>query len=117
MKSSKFIEITLKTVRIFWIAILIGVIGIIALLGYFFNEIEKDNDFGSFKIPNRLSHLKKPLERFSKSQVDSLKSISPTSEKLIITGTGYYGYDFYYWHKKENKGEIYIRGFESEREI
>ncbi len=114
----KFTDIVLKIVRLFWVLVIIGVIGIISVLGYVAYQINKDNSFGSFEIPENFAHIKKPLEGYSEKVVmDSLEFLKPNTEKLLITGTGYNGYTFYYWHKPNKKGVIYIRGFESEREI
>ncbi|MDF4221891.1 hypothetical protein PXC01_09875 [Maribacter sp. M208] len=117
MTSSKFINIVLKAVRSFWVIVLIGFFGIIIAIGVLFNQVNEDNEFGSYKIPENLAHMKKTMEGFSKTEMDSLKLLKPETEKLIITGTGYGGYTFYYWHKSKQPGNLYIRGFESQREV
>jgi hypothetical protein len=114
----KFTDIVYKIVKAFWILGVIGVFGIIGVMGYIFYQINVDHNFGSFEIPENLSHMKKPLEGFSKKvERDSIEFLKPETEKLLITGTGYNGYTFYYWHKPNRKGKIFIRGFESQREI
>lgn len=113
----KFTNVVLKIVKVFWIAVVIAVIGIITVIVVTWNQINEDQNFGSYEVPENLAHVRKPLEGFSKTEIDSLRLLKPKTEKLLITGTGYGGYTFYYWHKSEQKGKIYIRGFESQREI
>ena len=107
----------MKGVRFFWILVLVVAIGIAGVISYVFYEIRKDNEFGTYKVPAHLAHLQKPRKNLSTVQIDSLKHSMVGNEKIVVTGSGYNGYQFYYSHKKDEEGEIFIRGFESEREI
>ena len=105
----------------FLLKILIGgiifigcLIGIFALgIGYYSYEESK---FYDIEIPQNLN-FEKPVEYYSNKQVDSLKKLNVNSEKIIIVGNGYSGYDFFIWHKPVEKGEIYIKAFELTQNI
>lgn len=102
----KILKITILTIGILVFLIISLLIGSFAYADYL------DSKFYDIKIPDELKNLQRPVEGFSNRQIDSLKRTNSKVEKLIITGYGYGGYDFYFWHKSEQKGEIYIRAFE-----
>lgn len=93
-------------------------VGLLVLLaiGLFFGSIWyyswQDSKFYSIEIPES-ENYQKPTEYLNSKQLDSLKYLTVDSEKIEIIGTGYGGYDFYMWHKPTEKGEIYIKAFET----
>ena len=93
-------------------------VGLLVLLsfGLFFGSIWYDSwqdcKFYNIEIPEG-ENYQKPTEYLNNKQVDSLKGITADSERIEIVGTGYGGYDFYMWHKPTEKGEIYIKAFET----
>ncbi len=92
--------------------------GLLVLLniGLFFGSIWyyswRDSKFYNIEIPDGEDY-EKPIEYLDNKELNSLKSLIVNSEKLQIVGTGYGGYDFYMWHKPTEKGEIYIKAFET----
>jgi len=93
-------------------------VGLIVLLaiGLLFGSIWyyswQDSKFYDIEIPEG-ENYQKPVEYLNSKQTDSLKALKVDSEKIEIIGTGYCGYDFYMWHKPTEKGEIYIKAFET----
>ena len=71
-------------------------------------ENQEEAKFHSIKIPENMN-FDKPIEFLTNSQIDSLKSIVVSEEKIVVIGNGYNGYDFYMWHKPTDTGEIYIK--------
>ncbi|WP_299628323.1 hypothetical protein [uncultured Tenacibaculum sp.] len=101
--------------------ILIGiVIFIICILGIFLIGIGyynyEESKFYNIIIPKRLN-FEKPIKSFNENQIDSLQKLNVNSEKLIVSGNGFFGYDFYMWHKPTEKGEIFIKAFELTQSI
>ena len=92
--------------------------GLLVLLaiGLFFGSIWyyswQDSKFYDIEIPEG-ENYQKPTEYLNNKQLDSLKNLIVDSERIEIIGTGYGGYDFYMWHKPTEKGEIYIKAFET----
>ena len=93
--------------------IILSIIGILIIifLGLLSYDYYQESKFYNVHIPDNLN-FDKPVEYFSKKQLDSIKSIKVNKEKIIVTGYGYGGYNFYMWHKPTEKGEIYIKAFE-----
>jgi hypothetical protein len=95
-------------------------VGLLVLLaiGLLFGSIWyyswQDSKFYDIEIPEG-ENYQKPTEYLTNQQVDSLKALKVDSEKIEIIGTGYGGYDFYMWHKSTEKGDIYIKAFETTR--
>ena len=100
---------------IFGILILIGLfIGWIIIV--LFVEDYEETKFYNIQIPKNLA-FEKPIEFLTNQQIDSLKEITVTEEKILVIGDGYSGYDFYMWHRPTEKGEIYIKAFELTQNI
>jgi hypothetical protein len=71
----------------------------------------QDRKFYDLEIPEG-SDFHKPIEYLTLSQIDSLENIAVDTNKILIVGTGYTGYDFYMWFKPTEKGELYIKAYE-----
>ena len=102
------------------VLITFGILIITAILIFFgtiFYYSYQDAKFYNIEIPDNLKHLTKPNEGNPQKEIDSLKSTNPESEKLLITGSGYSGYNFYFWHKAEQKGELYVRAYELTQDV
>ncbi|MFD2543744.1 hypothetical protein ACFSSB_15565 [Lacinutrix gracilariae] len=95
---------------IFVLLILIGLFIGWIIFGFFAENYE-ESKFYNIEIPEKLN-FEKPIEFLTNRQIDSLKRIKVSSEKIVVIGDGYSGYDFYMWHKPTEKGEIYIKAFE-----
>ena len=100
---------------IFGLLILIGLFIGWIVIGLFAEDYE-ETKFYNIKIPKNLT-FEKPIEFLTNQQIDSLKKITVTEEKIVVIGDGYSGYDFYMWHKPTEKGEIYIKAFELTQNI
>jgi hypothetical protein len=90
-------------------------IAILILIGLIFGLILyftiKDISFNNIKVPEGKIYPK-TTQFLSTVQLDSLKKLQIQSDKVVVVGTGYDGYDFYMWHKPTEEGEIYIKAFE-----
>ena len=100
---------------IFGILIIIGLLLIWFIFGIL-SEENAERKFYNIEIPDNLN-FEKPLEFLSTQQIDSLEKLIIDKEKIVIIGDGYSGYDFYMWHKPNEKGEIYIKAFELTQNI
>jgi hypothetical protein len=92
--------------------LIFGIIIIACLL----NFENKPAEFFEAKISTNFQG-KKPILNLDDSEIDSLKKIVVSEPKLEIVGDGYNGYVFYFWHKPETTGEIYIKGYEATKNI
>jgi len=96
------------------IVLSIGLIMMAAIL-FLFGSILffswKDSQFYNIDTKDGLIY-NKPIEYLNETQIDSLELITVNSEKILVIGSGYGGYDFYMWHKPTEKGEIYIKAYE-----
>ncbi len=96
------------------IFIVIGVlilIPIIAFSGILIYDSYYESKFMNVEIPENMM-FEKPNEELGYSNIDLLEQ-----DKLEVTGSGYFGYNFYMWHKPTEKGEIYIKAIELTQNI
>ena len=98
---------------------IVGLIIIIFLIfiGTFFYYIYQDHQFGNYEISKKYEHLEKPIPYLNYAQKDSLQHIHKESNDLLVVGDGYNGYTFYSWYQPTSKGIIFIKGYETERNI
>ena len=102
---------------LFCALLVIFILFIFLVLGSFIYDEYEDSKFYNISIPLEKNHLKKPAIQFSKQQFDSLNSVENETEKVVLVGNGYSGYDFFYWHKSDQKGIIFLRAYEITQEI
>jgi hypothetical protein len=95
--------------------IFIGCLVGVFILGISYDSYQ-ESKFYNIKTPKNLN-LEKTVENYNNQELDSLNKLNVKSEKLIIVGKGYSGYDFFIWHKPIEKGEIYIKAFEITQNI
>tara|TARA_R110002167_G_scaffold305841_1_gene510202 strand:+ start:28 stop:564 length:537 start_codon:yes stop_codon:yes gene_type:complete len=95
--------------------IFIGCLVGIFMLGISYDNYE-ESKFYNIKTPKNLN-LEKTVEFYNNQKLDSLNKLNVKSEKLIILGKGYSGYEFFMWHKPTEKGEIYLKAFEITQNI
>jgi len=98
---------------------IVGLIIIIFLIfiGIFFYYTYQDYQFGSYEIPEKYEYLEKPISFLNYAQKDSLHHIHKESNDLLVVGDGYNGYTFYSWYQPNSKGILFIKGYETERNI
>ncbi|WP_299111658.1 hypothetical protein [uncultured Winogradskyella sp.] len=101
---------------IFGILIALILIPIGWFILYFLAVEHEETKFYNIEIPKRLN-FPKPIEFLTNQQIDSLKKLIISEEKIVVVGDGYNGYSFYMWHKPIEKGEIYIKAFELTQEV
>ena len=113
-KSSEILKVLLII-----IGSIVGLIIIIftIFIGLFFYDDYQDYQFGSFEIPKKYEHLEKPIPYLNYAQKDSLHHIQKESQDLLVVGDGYNGYTFYSWYQPSSKGTLFIKGYETERNI
>jgi hypothetical protein len=86
-------------------------IPIVILIGMLCYDSYYDSKFIDIEIPKSM--------RFEKTHKEIDYSIikSLTEDRIEVSGNGYFGYDFYMWHKPTQKGKIYIRAIELTQNI
>ncbi|MFV8226902.1 hypothetical protein [Christiangramia aquimixticola] len=96
------------------------IILIIVFVFWLFFEILNDNEddkiYYGIEIPENMK-FDKPIEYLSFKQIDSLHNLKVEQEKILVIGSGYSGYDFYMWHKPDDKGKLFIKAFELTQNI
>ncbi len=110
-----------EILKVFLIIIgsIVGLIIIIFLIfiGIFFYYTYQDHRFGTYEIPEKYEYLKKPIPYLNYAQKDSLHHIHKESNDLLVIGDGYSGYTFYSRYQPSSKGTLFIKGYETERNI
>jgi hypothetical protein len=98
----------MKIIKWLIIIVLAGSVGWLTYVQIEYNNFE--SKFYNIQLPENLK-VEKPEETISDEKID-LISENIQDDTILVVGTGYSGYNFYYWHKPQKKGLIYIRAFE-----
>ena len=101
----------MKTIKIILISIAFVTLIIVGLIiGSNMYYSWKDKKVDSVIIPTGVNY-EKPIDYLSQRQIDSIEKMPVDTNKILVVGSGYSGYDFYMWFKPREKGELYIKAY------
>ena len=101
----KILKIIFKTIG------LLILIPIFILGGILIYDSYYESKFTNIDIPENM-RFEKPNKELGDFNINSL-----TKDKIEVTGNGYFGYNFYMWHKPTEKGEVFIKAIELTKNI
>ncbi len=101
----KILKIIFKVIGVLILIPIVSIGGILTYDSYY------ESKFIDIDIPEKL-RFEKPNEKLRYSKINAL-----TEDRIEVTGNGYFGYNFYMWHKPTEKGEIFIKAIELTQNI